>query len=272
MNPYGFCQGVKHSIEILKQAGMENSSVFPLLPLMHNEKEMQKLSKEYQLSKDAKQAQAILFPAHGHTKMEEECFFGKKTYDAICPVLRKRHEFLKNHNDLKWFFYGKMEHQECKSFLSEFPFLNSVDACKDDFPELKEYESRALLVQSTIAEEKAVLIKKYFEEHSRLICFIGPCPAYLARKKEAVAFLKDRAASRFAILVLGSKTSSNCQALKNYFASEYRDAYVESVNSFEEISKEALEKQDFLLVSSTSISEESVLDIKAKLDRFTSSL
>ncbi len=272
LKSFGFCQGVSNSIDILKKARAEQEKVCSLLPLMHNERECERLKEEFSLLDDPEKADAIIFPAHGHTEEEARRFQNKQTYDAICPFLKARHAFLKNHQKIAWYLYGKKEHQECLAFLSRFPFLSLIDACRNNYPSLKKENRTGLLVQSTIEEEPAEQVRAHFEKNSTLLSYLGPCPFYLARKKEAEEFLKDKEISRFSILILGSKSSSNCQALKRYFQSKYPKAYVESINAFDDIHPEAFRRQDFLLISSTSISKESVLLIKERLEEVTSAL
>ena len=72
---YGFCNGVKNSIEILIKACKENKGVTLLHPLMHNDIEVEKLQNEYHFrtgKDDMLSNDAIVFSAHGHTKEEEE--------------------------------------------------------------------------------------------------------------------------------------------------------------------------------------------------------
>lgn len=257
---YGFCNGVKNSIDILKKACQENETVSLLHPLMHNDLEVEKLQNEYRFKtgKDSVlSSDAIVFSAHGHTKEEEEQYESHPLYDAICPLLKKRYEILNQKKDLKWYFLGKKNHQETISFLSNFPNLNFIDSDTNEFPELKQ-EQTGLIVQSTISEEIANEYESYFRNNTSLIAYIPPCPVYLTRKQEAIDFFRFHDSETFDIIVLGSKTSSNCNELKESLKKLYPSCNVLKANTIEDIDVSLLDKENILLVSSTSISEESV--------------
>ncbi len=257
---YGFCNGVKNSIEILIKACRENKGVTLLHPLMHNDMEVEKLQSEYHFrtGKDAVLSfDAIVFSAHGHTKEEEEQYHSHPLYDAICPLLKKRYEILNQKKDIKWYFLGKNNHQETISFLSHFSDLIFIDSEAKKFPKLNQ-EQTGLIVQSTISEEVAKEYESYFRNNTSLIAYIPPCPVYLTRKQEAIDFFKDHDSRTFDIIVLGSKTSSNCNELKESLKKLYPYCNILKANTVNDIDMSLLDKENILLVSSTSISEESV--------------
>ena len=269
LKEYGFCAGVKNSIETLKKAYKENSTVSLLLPLMHNEIENEKLKSEYHFNsrkEDIKDDDAIVFPAHGHTKEEEDIFFSSHhCYDAICPVLKSRYDVIEKNRNLLWYYFGKRNHQETKAFLSHFPFLNYIDPDGESYPAVQKQPS-ALIVQSTMSEEKATRLHDILRTETELKIYLSPCSVYLNRKKDAISFLKTHDLKAFDILVLGSKTSSNCTEMTISLKSLFPDCYISQANSINDIELSQLTKENVLLVSSTSISEESVLEIKHFLE------
>ena len=257
---YGFCSGVKNSIEILIKACRENKEVTLLHPLMHNDMEVEKLQNEYHFrtGKDAMLSNdAIVFSAHGHTKEEEGKYHSHPLYDAICPILKKRYEILNQKKDIKWYFLGKKNHQEAISFLSHFLDLKFVDSEGKEFPKLNQ-EQTGLIVQSTISEEIAKEYESYFRSNTSLIAYIPPCPLYLTRKHEAIDFFKEHDSRTFDIIVLGSKTSSNCNELKESLRKLYPYCNILKANTVNDIDMSLLDKENILLVSSTSISKDSV--------------
>lgn len=257
---YGFCNGVKNSIEILIKACKENKDVTLLHPLMHNDMEVEKLQKEYHFKTGKDEVlsdDAIIVSAHGHTKEEEEQYHSHPLYDAICPLLKKRYEILNQKKDIKWYFLGKNNHQETISFLSHFSNLTFIDSEVKEFPKFNQEET-GLIVQSTISEEIAKEYESYFKNNTSLIAYIPPCPVYLARKQEAIDFFKSHNSRTFDIIVLGSKTSSNCNELKESLKKLYSSCNILKANTVNDIDMSLLNKENILLVSSTSISEESV--------------
>ncbi len=268
LKEYGFCAGVKNSIETLKKAYEENSTASLLLPLMHNEIENEKLKSVYHFNsrkEDIKDDDAIVFPAHGHTKEEEDIFSSHNCYDAICPVLKSRYDVIEKNRNLVWYYFGKRNHQETKAFLSHFPFLNYIDPDRESYPAILNLPS-ALLVQSTMSEEKSTMFHDILSVEAELKIYLPPCSVYLNRKKEAISFLNAHDLKTFDILVLGSKTSSNCTEMTVSLKSLFPHCYVSQVNSINDIELSQLVKENVLLVSSTSISEESVLEIKHFLE------
>ncbi len=268
LKEYGFCAGVKNSIETLKKACDENSTASLLLPLMHNEIENEKLKSVYHFNsrkEDIKDDDAIVFPAHGHTKEEEDIFSSHNCYDAICPILKSRYDVIEKNRNLVWYYFGKRNHQETKAFLSHFPFLNYIDPDSESYPAILNLPS-ALLVQSTMSEEKATMFHNILSVEAELKIYLPPCSVYLNRKKEAISFLNAHDLKTFDILVLGSKTSSNCTEMTVSLKSLFPHCYVSQVNSINDIELSQLVKENVLLVSSTSISEESVLEIKHFLE------
>lgn len=257
---YGFCSGVKNSIDILINACKENKEVTLLHPLMHNDMEVEKLQSEYHF-RTGKNAvlsnDAIVFSAHGHTKEEEEKYLSHPLYDTICPILKKRYAMLNQKNNLKWYFLGKNSHQETISFLSHFPDLTFIDSEAKEFPKPNQ-EQTGLIVQSTISEEIAKEYESYFRNNTSLIAYIPPCPVYLTRKQEAIDFFKEHNSRTFDIIVLGSKTSSNCNELKESLKKLYPYCNILKANTINDIDMSLLNKENILLVSSTSIRKDSV--------------
>ncbi len=269
LSDFGFCAGVKNSIETLKRAKQEQDSVVLLLPLMHNEIENRKLKTSYHFKdrkEDIQESDAILFPAHGHTLEDEKCFSSHPCYDAICPVLKKRYGIVGKSENLTWYYLGKKEHQESISFLSHFPFMIYVDPDKE-YPCINAKNKTGLLVQSTMSEEKALSFQDYLSKNSDLRISLLPCPSYLKRKKDALDFLAKHDATTFDVIVLGSKTSSNCEQLAKSIQFSFPECYVTRANCIDDITLKELKKENILLVSSTSISKESVLAIRDYLDQ-----
>lgn len=257
---YGFCNGVKNSIEILIKACKDNKDVTLLHPLMHNDMEVEKLQREYHFKAgkdEALSGSAIIFSAHGHTNEEDEKYHSHPLYDAICPLLKKRYEILNQKKDLRWYFLGKKNHQETISFLSHFSDLTFIDSEAREFPKLNPEQS-GLIVQSTISEEIAKEYESYFRSNTSLIAYIPPCPVYLTRKQEAIDFFKSHDSSTFDIIILGSMTSSNCNELKESLKKLYPYCNILKANTVNDIDMSLLDKENILLVSSTSTSKNSV--------------
>ncbi len=269
LKDYGFCAGVKNSIDTLKKASEESSSVSLLLPLMHNEREneKQKRALHFKANKeDVTDNDAIVFPAHGHTKEDEVTFSTHNCYDAICPVLKSRYQMIQNNKDLIWYYLGKKNHQETKAFLSHFPFLNYIDL-EAEINQVFPNQPSALIVQSTMSEIKAEEVHKALTNQTDLKIYLPPCSVYLNRKKEAIDFLSQHDSHTFDVIVLGSKTSSNCSELFDSIQSLFPYCYIAKANCADDIDLSKLNKENILLVSSTSISEESVMEIKDFLEK-----
>lgn len=271
---FGFCPGVTHALDVFATAKTNSKEVLLFKPLMHNERENEKLmSKNVSFLKGTpSKDSSILFPAHGHDRNDEIVYQHHKTFDALCPVLKSRYDFLLQHQkECRWFYIGKRNHQETIGFLSHFPFLTFLDIQALDACLFQKTDKTGVILQSTFEMEAQETAKDFFSKYTTLCYFIPLCPLYTKRANDAIAFLSAVDPTKSAFLVLGSKTSSNCNEM--YRAIKEKCPRIEGmiINQIEDIDLETIRGKDIYLVSSTSISKENALKIKEDLVQLTSS-
>ncbi len=132
----GYCFGVKNAIEIAKEIKKKhaNQNVYVLGMLVHNETVINELAdlgiitidvkpEEYEYSiNQLKENDVLIFTAHGHDDNLDNIAKNKKiiTYDAICPMVRKNKELIKNaiKENKKVIYIGKKDHPEAIGALS----------------------------------------------------------------------------------------------------------------------------------------------------------
>lgn len=274
---YGFCFGVENAIKVLEKN--KDKRKILLHPLVHNTLLNQKLMKEnnaflYEDDKKINKDDLIIFSAHGHLTSEEVKFKNHKYYDAICPLITKRYEYLnKNYNkDIKYYFIGKKNHQETLGFLSHFPFMILLDSENLDNElnniKLSKEIKTVLIPQTTISNEKFNKCLNYFKDNSNLIYNLSICSFYLKRATDAIKILKNVDISKSYFIVVGDKSSSNANEIYNSIIEK-----IEGINgtiniSFENLDKNKIKDKDIYLISSTSVSKDEVLKLKDDIESF----
>lgn len=132
----GYCFGVKKAIELAKNVknAHKHQNVYILGMLVHNEYVINELSslgiitidvepnKYYEEIKKLHENDVLIFTAHGHDKKLNK--LAKKQnliiYDAICPMVNKNNELIKNalKEKNKVIYIGKKDHPEAVGALS----------------------------------------------------------------------------------------------------------------------------------------------------------
>lgn len=259
LSDIGFCKGLDTVIDRLNDLKNHEGNVFSLAPILHNEKECEKLKEEYGISDTLENDSIILFPAHGHTNDEEKMYSSHKTIDTICPIVKSNLDFISaNKNKYKIIYFGKKSHRETASVLSYNDDILLVESYTELEAALGKIDNVYVLFQSTIdyiIYKKCELLLK-----SRHIPYKGACPIYLSRVFDSIKKLEHADSTTSTVLVLGSKTSSNCNSIKNYIQTKHPSFDTYMINSVEELSSIDL-KENIYITSSTSISKESVDEI-----------
>jgi len=169
ITPYGFCYGVKNSlnkVREIKKARPQARIVF-VRPLVHNEITNQLIYKETNAtvySPDIKQAKYrgayLVFPAHGMTKFDRRFSesLQAKYVDCTCPVLlNTKKQIIKDlDSDKTVIFFGKKGHSESQ-FMCDIDerivFVPTEDSENYDFSRLNDYKKISLYPQSTIKKD-----------------------------------------------------------------------------------------------------------------------
>jgi len=128
----GFCFGVQNAVEVAEKALLKGEKVFSLGPIVHNDKEVERLTALGMVSIDHKKFQKlknckVLIRAHGEPP--ETYFTAEKNnitiIEATCPIVKKlqlriKENWLKSkENNGQVVIFGKQDHAEVVGLLGQ---------------------------------------------------------------------------------------------------------------------------------------------------------
>jgi len=226
-NPRGFCAGVDRAIDIVeKSLEKYNEPVYVRHQVVHNKKVVEDLEKKgvkfvKEISEIPDNAVAI-FSAHGvSSKVEDEAKSRDFMYfDATCPLVTKVHLEVQKHakkgRDI--ILIGHRGHPEVVGTLGRHPKNSGTNIylieTRDDINKLKvNSDSLAYVTQTTLSVDETTdlidILKKKFPK------IIGPSAddiCYATQNRQDA--VKQLSLECEVVLVIGSKTSSNSNRLK----------------------------------------------------------
>ena len=273
----GFCYGVNHAIETLSKAAEENHSVFLTHPLLHNKKENESLLRKNHasvLSPETDTANgAVVFSAHGHAPDEEKEYPHAHLYDATCPLILRRYEAISKAGDLAIVFLGKRGHQETVAFMGRFPDFLFVD-CRGDIEKqldaMKlEGKRTGLVPQTTVGKSVYDRCLVYLKAKTDLRFALPICPIYEKRHNDVLTYFAGKNPSQYYLVVCGDLSSSNANELLTSALVSYPGLAGTIAMEASDINLSDVAPRQIVLCSSTSASRESVLRLKAELEKKT---
>lgn len=218
----GFCFGVKRAIDAVYKELSENSKIYCIGPLIHNEEVIKDLEKKGLITLNELSVinkltnEVVVIRTHGIEKesIDTLIFNGNKIIDLTCPFVKKIHNFVKDYSKrgYKVIVIGDENHPEVKGIVSystsEIRVVNSEEDIKKlDFNKT----DKVLIVLQTTSDsgksKKLVDILKDLFYNCNLEYTI--CNATERRQAEVVALSKECDV----MLIIGSKTSSNTKKL-----------------------------------------------------------
>ncbi|WP_456403308.1 4-hydroxy-3-methylbut-2-enyl diphosphate reductase [Hydrogenimonas sp.] len=235
---YGFCFGVKRAIKIAE----ENPGSSTLGPLIHNNLEIERLKKDFDVSlattlEDVKEGSATVIRTHGIpkndlAKLKEK---GGEVIDATCPFVTKPQQIVEQMSEEGYdiVIFGDVNHPEIKGVMSYASGPVFAVLSIEELQKLHLRERVALVAQTT----------RKIEEYNRVIAYLVP------RHKEVRVFnticnatfenqdaARDLAQRADIMIVIGGKQSSNTKQLHSICKSHCPDSY--HIESKEELQKE----------------------------------
>ena len=226
-NPRGFCAGVDRAIDIVeKSLEKYNEPVYVRHQVVHNKKVVEDLEKKgvkfvKEISEIPDNAVAI-FSAHGvSSEVEDEAKSRDFMYfDATCPLVTKVHLEVQKHakkgRDI--ILIGHRGHPEVVGTLGRHPKNSGTNIylieTREDINKLKvNSDSLAYVTQTTLSVDETTdlidVLKKKFPK------IIGPSAddiCYATQNRQDA--VKQLSLECEVVLVIGSKTSSNSNRLK----------------------------------------------------------
>ncbi|WP_457593520.1 4-hydroxy-3-methylbut-2-enyl diphosphate reductase [Hydrogenimonas sp.] len=238
---YGFCFGVKRAIKIAE----ENPGSSTLGPLIHNNMEIERLEKDFNVSlattlEDVKEGQATVIRTHGIPKDDLQRLKqkGGEVIDATCPFVTKPQQIVEQMSKEGYdiVIFGDVNHPEIKGVMSYATGPVHAVLGVEDVMKLHLKERVALVAQTTRKIEIYNKIINYLvPRHKEVRVFNTICNATF-ENQDAARELAQRAD---VMIVIGGKQSSNTKQLYSICQSFCEDSY--HVESEVELQKEWFE-------------------------------
>lgn len=225
-NPRGFCAGVDRAITIVEKALEKyGAPVYVRHEVVHNKYVVDGLKKSGAIFieeiRDVPEGAILIYSAHGvplSVRQEAEAKNLTVIFDATCPLVSKVHVELKNlhRNQYEIIMIGHKGHPEVEGTMGQVDdgihlIENEIDV--DNLPIARDAEKIAVVTQTTLSvdETKSIIAKlKATYPNLRLPKNEDICYA-TQNRQDAV---KELAKVCDAVLVIGSKNSSNSNRLK----------------------------------------------------------
>jgi 4-hydroxy-3-methylbut-2-enyl diphosphate reductase len=248
----GFCFGVKNAVEIAEKALLNGEKVFSLGPIVHNDKEVDRLSslglesinhKQFIKLKNSK----VLIRAHGEPP--ETYAIAKKNnltiIEATCPIVKRlqskiRKTWIKTkEGEGQVVIFGKPGHAEVVGLLGQINNEGILVSGPDDFNKIDISKPVYLFAQTTMSVKKysilTDILRTMMEENGisdpakNLIINKTICGQVSNREPHLKAFAKKHDT----IIFVSGKESSNGKMLYSVCKNVNPDTHF--VSSYEEL-------------------------------------
>lgn len=159
----GFCFGVQNAVEIAEKALLKGEKVFSLGPIVHNDKEVDRLSSLGLLSIDHEAFKKlrnckVLIRAHGEPP--ETYSIAEKNnitiVEATCPIVKRlqskiRETWIRTRGDGQVVIFGKPGHAEVVGLLGQINNEGILVSGPDDFRKIDISKPVYLFAQTTMS-------------------------------------------------------------------------------------------------------------------------
>jgi 4-hydroxy-3-methylbut-2-enyl diphosphate reductase len=224
-SPRGFCSGVKRSLALVDRVLSEYSPpIYAFHAIVHNEYVVAQLRKRGVVFvddiHDIPEHAVVIFSAHG---VSQEIYAqakarGLKIFDATCPRVKKIHAVVQaaSRNGNECMVIGRAQHAETKGIIGQYAekkHIHTIETLQDITKLVLRHPEQCIYVtQTTFPCE---LSRKIIEAlHQKFSALKHQTIHYCTVVEKRQAALKKMTKTVDAIIILGSQTSSNAQALK----------------------------------------------------------
>ena len=235
---YGFCFGVKRAIKIAE----ENPGSATLGPLIHNNMEIARLKKDFNVSlveslDDVKPRSATVIRTHGIPKNDLKELLSKNTkvIDATCPFVTKPQQIVEEMSKEGYdiVIFGDKNHPEIKGVMSYATGTVYAVLSIEELENINLRERVAIIAQTTRkVEEYNKIVNWLVPRHKEVRVFNTICNATFENQDAA----KELAKRADVMIVVGGKQSSNTKQLHSICKSFCQDSY--HIESKDELQKE----------------------------------
>jgi 4-hydroxy-3-methylbut-2-enyl diphosphate reductase len=254
-NRSGFCFGVQNAVEIAEKALKKGEKVFSLGPIVHNDKEVERLSdlglvsidhEQFEMLRDCK----VLIRAHGEPPATYQTASRNniEIIEATCPMVKRLQSKIREvwietkSNNGQVAIYGKSGHAEVIGLLGQTGNEGIIVSGPEDIDKIDFSRPVSLFSQTTMDVKKyrllkEIILKKIKDLHTesgdnQLIVYNTVCGQVSNREPH----LKGFAGRHDVIVFVSGRESSNGKMLYQVCKSVNRDTYF--VSSPEEIEAE----------------------------------
>ncbi len=266
---YGFCFGVKRAIKIAE----ENPGSSTLGPLIHNNMEIERLKRDFNVSlakslDDVKSGEATVIRTHGIPKndlkkLKEK---GGKVIDATCPFVTKPQQIVEQMSEEGYdiVIFGDVNHPEIKGVMSYATGTVHAVLSVDELSCLSLKERVALVAQTTRKiEEYNKIINYLVPRHKEVRVFNTICNATFENQDAA----RELAKRADVMIVIGGKQSSNTKQLHSICKSFCEESY--HIESKDELKKEWFERKSLCGITAGASTPEWIIeDVIGKIREF----
>jgi 4-hydroxy-3-methylbut-2-enyl diphosphate reductase len=250
----GFCVGVKNAVEITEKALLKGEKVFSLGPIVHNDKEVDRLSSLGLLSIDHEKFKnlkdcKVLIRAHGEPP--ETYLIAEKNnltiVEATCPIVKRLQSKIRKtwistkEGDGQVVIFGKQGHAEVVGLQGQINNEGILVSGPDDFGKIDISKSVYLFAQTTMSVKEyrnlADILRTKMKEQGNndparnLIINNTICGQVSNREPHLKAFAKKHDT----IIFVSGKESSNGKMLYSVCKNVNPDTHF--VSSHEELDK-----------------------------------
>jgi len=235
---YGFCFGVKRAIKIAE----ENPGSATLGPLIHNNMEIARLKKDFNVSlveslEDVKPGSATVIRTHGIPKndLKELREKNTKVIDATCPFVTKPQQIVEEMSNEGYdiVIFGDKNHPEIKGVMSYATGPVYAVLSIEELEKIHLRERVSLIAQTTRKiEEYNKIVNWLVPRHKEVRVFNTICNATFENQDAA----KELAKRADVMVVIGGKQSSNTKQLYSICKNCCPDSY--HIESKDELQKE----------------------------------
>ncbi|MDD3265786.1 MAG: 4-hydroxy-3-methylbut-2-enyl diphosphate reductase [Burkholderiales bacterium] len=225
-NPRGFCAGVDRAINIVeKSLEKYGAPVYVRHEVVHNKYVVDELKDRGAIFieeiKDVPEGAILVYSAHGvplSVRKEAEEKNLTMIFDATCPLVSKVHVELKNlhRNQYEIIMIGHKGHPEVEGTMGQVDggiYLIENENDVDSLPIAREAEKVAVVTQTTLSvDETKSIIAKLKDSYPNLRLPKNEDICYATQNRQDA--VKEMAKVCDSIIVIGSKTSSNSNRLK----------------------------------------------------------
>jgi 4-hydroxy-3-methylbut-2-enyl diphosphate reductase len=268
---YGFCYGVKRTIEIAYKEAKESSvPVYTYGPLIHNPQVVNLLiSKSIVPIKNLKKIPKgkLIIRSHGVSPyiLQEAKELGFSIVDATCPFVKRAQKYAIQlvKEGYEVFIIGEKDHPEVQGILGHTNYKAKVI---EKIEKLKiKNKKLGIIAQTTMSMKKfKKVIEKLIELSNEIRIFNTICKDVILRQQHTIELAKEVEL----MLVVGGKNSANTTRLVE-LAKEYTETY--HIETEEEIKNEwVIGKKKIGIASGASTPDWIIKKVERKLKTITS--